>query len=185
MLLFAVTESMWNRCWCMMRFVIIHWPGPCYHTNYNFKMNLNNFVQRRWRILPDRGGTRWIRASATTCTYNRMEERHSTTSIFLPLSSFWSIHCIGNCLEIELDKQYMAIPVSQQTCVISTWNCFQGEGALICVFMIIDIQSSVTILVIPFVMSSALNAIWSKRHPRSLNHFCLLSVCKSLSKFKL
>ena len=94
-----------------------------------------------------------------SCTYNRMEERHSTTSIFLPLSSFWSIHCIGNCLEIELDKQYMAIPVSQQTCVISTWNCFQGEGALICVFMIIDIQSSVTILVIPFVMSSALNAI--------------------------
>ena len=77
MLLFAVTESMWNRCWCMTRFVIIYWPGPCYHTNYNFKMKLNNFVQRRWRILPDRGGTRWIRASATTFLYLQPDGREA------------------------------------------------------------------------------------------------------------
>lgn len=46
-------------------------------------------------------------------------------------------------------------------------------------------SSSVMILVIPFVMSSALNAISCQCHPRSLNHFCLLYVCKSLSTFKL
>lgn len=142
MLLFAVTESMWNRCRCIMRFVIVYWHGPCYHTNYLFEMNLNKFCAKEM-THPSRLRRHNINSSFCNnfCVLTTGWKRGTVSQAFFFLCPlFRAFIASATAWKIESDKQYMAIPVSQQTCVISTWNCFQGGGVLICVFMIIDIQ---------------------------------------------